>query len=479
MPLLANPHEHTIDMKILSAYSLEQENLSTEDLSRISSSIEFLINKWLEDKGAIDVIAPEGTFISQTKNGDGRFSRRNIAVREHILSQVETKEKSKGGQIFSTHISVVKSTNSIRIYGLLSVSNESTIISPAKIDPRCPGIIRDILTKDVNWKIGSTTASTGKSKQIIGSERGEKLANFIESSNRTIPVIVISEYDGEPIWKNVAKHIAYDLIGIAYVCIIDNDASIEVARVLGQKYSCNNGAIRIYWPNARSTSIPSQKWTASKLLTKNDDDGQNFRSFIRHKIMEVASLTTVPHQIIWEIESEATREKIRKLQDDASLQEVYFNQALEYENKITQLSNERRALQDKLQEESSRADIAEENLSALTRQFEDLSKLIAKAQKDANENPVADGIDTGEEDSDDDEIPRPQSGDTWFLKKTHTKDTYDVLVKINDCHHTSWQNSSKADKAKKGIERLVGHRNWKHVHHCGTCTGGGVWRVKW
>ena len=466
-------------MKILSAYSLEQENISNEELSRISSSIEFLINKWLDDNGAIDANAPEGTFVSQTRNGDGRFSRRNISVRDNILSQVETTEKSKGGQIFSTHISVVKSINSIRIYGILSVSNESTVISPTKIDPRCPGIIRDILTKDAGWKIGSTTASTGKSKNITGSERGKKLADFIGSTNRTTPVIVISEYDGAPIWENIAKHIAYDLIGIAYVYVIDNDASIEISSILGKKYSCSNGSIRIYWPNARSTNIPSQKWTASKLLTKNDDDGQNFRAFIRHKVMEVASLTTVPHQIIWEIESEATREKIRKLQDDASLQEVYFNQALEYERKITQLSNERKILQEKLIEESSRANIAEENLNALTKQFEELSKLIAEAQKESNKNLPADIISTDEEDGYDDEIPKPQSGDTWFLKKTHTKDAYDVLVKINDCHHTSWQSSGKADKAKKGIERLVGHRNWKHVHHCGTCTGGGVWRVKW
>lgn len=467
-------------MKILSAYSLEQENLSVEELSKISSSIEFLINKWLDDKGATDATASEGAFISQTRNGDGRFSRRTIYVRDNTLLQVETTEKSKGGQIFSTHISVVKSTDSIRIYGLLSVSNESTIISPTKIDPRCPGIIRDILTRDAKWKIGSTTASTGKSKHVIGSERGEKLADFIESANRTTPVIVISEYDGAPIWKNLAKNIAYDLIGIAYVYVIDNDASIEISSILGKKYSCNNGSIRIYWPNARSTNIPSQKWTASKLLTKNDDDGQNFRAFIRHKVMEVASLTTVPHQIIWEIESEATREKIRKLQDDASLQEVYFNQALEYEKKINQLSYERKVLQEKLQEESSRANIAEENLNALTKQFEDLSKLIAEAQKESSKTLSTDNITAEEEDGyDDDEIPKPQSGDTWFLKKTHTKDTYDVLVKINDCHHTSWQSSGKADKAKKGIERLVGHRNWKHVHHCGTCTGGGVWRVKW
>lgn len=72
------------------------------------------------------------------------------------------------------------------------------------------------------------------------------------------------------------------------------------------------------------------------------------------------------------------------------------------------------------------------------------------------------------------------SSDQHFFKKTHSKAAYDVLVRRGDCGHSSWQASHKADKAKKGLERLLGeHSNCKKLEHCGRCDVGGVWRVEW
>jgi chromosome segregation ATPase len=74
----------------------------------------------------------------------------------------------------------------------------------------------------------------------------------------------------------------------------------------------------------------------------------------------------------------------------------------------------------------------------------------------------------------------PSSGEVRFYKKVHSTRTHDVLKRVNDCGHTSWQSAEKADKAKKGIARLVGERTeWKSFQHCGSCTGGGMWRVRW
>ena len=36
------------------------------------------------------------------------------------------------------------------------------------------------------------------------------------------------------------------------------------------------------------------------------------------------------------------------------------------------------------------------------------------------------------------------------------------------------------DKAKMGIAKLENSRNdWSKIHHCDSCTGGGMWRVTW
>jgi hypothetical protein len=84
--------------------------------------------------------------------------------------------------------------------------------------------------------------------------------------------------------------------------------------------------------------------------------------------------------------------------------------------------------------------------------------------------------DTSQQEAEDDS---PSAGETRYYKKTHSKPSYDVLVRVSDCGHSSWQASAKADKARKGVERLEGRSDWQNMQHCGSCTGGGLWRVRW
>lgn len=77
------------------------------------------------------------------------------------------------------------------------------------------------------------------------------------------------------------------------------------------------------------------------------------------------------------------------------------------------------------------------------------------------------------------EHDEPKAGEERFYKKVSTTPTNDVMRLIGDCGHTTWQNSHGADKARKGLAKLEGRNDWKSLHHCGTCTGGGVWRVRW
>jgi hypothetical protein len=78
------------------------------------------------------------------------------------------------------------------------------------------------------------------------------------------------------------------------------------------------------------------------------------------------------------------------------------------------------------------------------------------------------------------EVAEPQPEELRFYKKVHSAPTHDLMGRVGDCGHTSWQNAHGADKARKGIAKLEGGRtDWKKIQHCGSCTGGGVWRVRW
>jgi len=74
----------------------------------------------------------------------------------------------------------------------------------------------------------------------------------------------------------------------------------------------------------------------------------------------------------------------------------------------------------------------------------------------------------------------PAPGETRYYKKTHSAPKHDILVQVTDCEHNAWQGANQAEKARKGLTRLLGpHNDWKNLHHCGSCTGGGMWRVQW
>lgn len=73
----------------------------------------------------------------------------------------------------------------------------------------------------------------------------------------------------------------------------------------------------------------------------------------------------------------------------------------------------------------------------------------------------------------------PKKGEVRFYKKLGSGGGRDKLVRVNGCRHRSWQPAKKADQAKKGIARLEDRDDWKTLQHCGSCCGGGMWRVEW
>jgi hypothetical protein len=74
----------------------------------------------------------------------------------------------------------------------------------------------------------------------------------------------------------------------------------------------------------------------------------------------------------------------------------------------------------------------------------------------------------------------PVRGEVRFYKKRYSTPSFDVLIRVPDCRCNRWSGGHAGHKAREGIARLEGNRtNWQTVQHCPSCTGGGMWRVKW
>jgi hypothetical protein len=212
------------------------------------------------------------------------------------------------------------------------------------------------------------------------------------------------------------------------------------------------GAVRLYWPIAQgSEKIYSSVWTASKLLPADESQDQQalekLANQLRQRILGTSSEALTEPSAISNFR--LNREKRR----DQELAEKGASSA-----ELDELIASKRDLETKLAEAKAT-----------------ISRLYGQLREAAH--PEASGSST--EEPEPDAPVKPKSGEVRFYKKIHSKSNYDVLKSIPDCGHTSWQNAAKADKAKKGIIRLEGSDGWSQVQHCGSCTGGGVWRVRW
>lgn len=450
-------------MQQLSAYLLEARNLAPDRLAERATAITTAVRDWLSQKGVSDPSSDAGTFDSMTANGDGRFSREVTAAGAGELQEIKLEEFSKGGQTFTTILSVTRLDSSISIYATLSVTNTVSVLAPVYTDPRCPSVIRKLISLFPDWSLNGNPLGQGKPRQYFGEEDAAKLIDQLRSETRLLPIVVVSQNDGETLWPKLDSELAFDLTALAHVVTIDDEASWLLSDELGKENSCYMGAVRLYWPvrrdKADTVQFPGMVWTASALLS-NDHDGKGLgrlRANLRRRVMTVAALTVVPPNEIREIRTMAGRAKLAALEQraDANSEELEFARLHIAENERLEIELADAKLQ--IATLSSRAEVAEHALSQLK---------------------VPDGQPTPAVGASSAQAP-PKAGETRYYKKSHSKPAYDVLVEVTDCGHSTWQSAAKAEKAKKGVEKLEGRNNWKSIQHCGSCTGGGMWKVRW
>jgi hypothetical protein len=450
-------------MQVLSTYLLESPDLSSTQLAARLAAVRVAISTWLSDKGATDADARSGSFESLTQDGNGSFTREEYVVPVGTLQDVRLEEFTRSGQIFTTRLAAVSLSGRLRVYCTLTVVNAASVVAPLPIDPRCPAIIRALLAQSADWSLSGTPIAEAKPQILTGKVGGRTLADEIRLLDRSLPIIAVSEIEGEQLWPKLADNLAFDLAALAKVVTIDDEATWELSDQVGKLHSCYRGAVRLYWPPRKradgTTHFNSTVWTAS-VLVSSDKDGKGvsrFRSTLRHLLMSTAALSITPPHAIREIQDAVVRRQIEDLEarstpdsEELAIARLYIKENQDLKTRLEQL-------QDDLARTAARASAAEHALSQLK-----APDLIEEEESASEASPS-----------------EPAPGDVCFYKKIHSKSAYDVFVQVDDCGHTSWQGSAKADKARKGLERLTSRSDWKSLQHCGTCTGGGMWKVRW
>lgn len=444
-------------MQTIATYLLRTPELSAGEISHRWSKLDSLLESWLSQKGANIPLEKDGLFKSRTQQDDlGIYRIDRHESEEGAVTEYTLEEKTRAGLNFTTHLAVMTTAGRVTLYVTLTAFNADDNVAQTFTDAKCPKIIRDAINLFDDWCYFDNKLATSVT-QVASKEEVQVLATRLrDSSSRKLPMVVVSEVDGEEIWPGIASEIAYDLSGSAEVYRLNEEASGELTNVVGKINSCYLGAIRIYWPIRTKEVFPrSTVWTAPQLLPKDESMDQEyasrFRSQLRNRVLTAMSISIREPQEIASIKEAEIKNRLAKLEAHAADHEVALK------------------LIDELQKENER----------LKEQLDEANKTRTSLEyqiRYANDGSVTSPRTTA---ASNDETNPPEPGEVRFYKKISEAGDHDKFKIVNDCNHNKWQSSKSADKARKGIIRHEGSANWKSMKHCAKCTGPGMWRVQW
>jgi hypothetical protein len=155
------------------------------------------------------------------------------------------------------------------------------------VDVRSPRFIRETIDLGFEWRVGDQGERIFS--KCFDVEQGDidELQALISAPQRRLPVILVSELQGETIAGNLHERISADICGLAHTCRLSREASWELTEKLGKEWSCYNGAVRLFWPFRmnRDDFRAHPLWTYDYLMRRADNE-IGARDRFRHELTE-------------------------------------------------------------------------------------------------------------------------------------------------------------------------------------------------
>jgi hypothetical protein len=215
-------------MQKVAAYLLERRD-ALEPAARETEAerIRTVILAWLETKGA-EPSSDQGQFVPVRGHGGGfLIEKANDSGRSWWMLTLN--ETSPEGVSFRTAVSVT-TDDCVTVYLTLEAGLDHSRVGSLAVDPRCPRIVRDLLVVPGTWYHGRSRVF--ELQTVRGYHEGAALAEEIAFSERSIPVVVVSEDKaGSIAIPDLDRRIAYDLAGLANTCRIFMSARMRSSRI--------------------------------------------------------------------------------------------------------------------------------------------------------------------------------------------------------------------------------------------------------
>ena len=260
--------------------------------TKISDQISEIIARWSSHK--FDIRDDGSSFVKQ----DGKEVLLDSVTYEldgQRLAKSTVLEPVEGGRL-QTDISVLADIQRTAFRCTLHMISDGGI-APSAVTLRAPRFIRDIIALNCSWTVGLEGEAVSAQSLPFDAEHVPHLDALITSSERRLPIVIVSELDGETLFGDLHDRLSQDLCGLAHTVRLSADGSWGLTRRRGKEWSCYNGAVRLLWPFRfnRDDFRAHPLWTLDQMVSRASDHRQareNIRKLVASHIIEASTFVS-------------------------------------------------------------------------------------------------------------------------------------------------------------------------------------------
>ncbi len=239
-----------------------------------------VVNRWLDSKGTWET----ADLLRLTDDRPAQYAKAEWLADDGSIVIDHCLVEPSNNATVRTQVSLARCGDRIVVYIELQAAGDEYRLAPIHVDIRSPNIVKTLISEYEDWCLGEVPL-TARPVPFEGDEGGRGLQEVLWHSERNLPVVAITSFEGHYLTDDFPRKVAHDLAGVALVATLDSAASTSLTRRRSQEWSCFNGAVRLYWPGLNANSKPQANpiWTRSSLLGR-DSDPQVAAARIRRQL---------------------------------------------------------------------------------------------------------------------------------------------------------------------------------------------------
>lgn len=255
------------------------------DLPKVMAALE----RWADGKFST---SEDGAAIIQRSGATAMTDRRDDQVGDQRCAGFDVLEPVRTGELL-TAARVLATETDLHFNCTLSLGVEGGL-APPSVDLFTPRFVREIIDLDIDWRASMEGEHLLSTFARIADADVEMFLALLQSPQRRLPLILVSELDGKTLAGDLHSRLASDVCGLAHVCRIDQAAAWAVTQRLDREWSCYNGAVRLFWPFRGNQERPRNHplWTRDRLTARGDDEVEardRLRQDLRRRLLDAST----------------------------------------------------------------------------------------------------------------------------------------------------------------------------------------------